>query len=142
MEAGGSSGMAGSTGGSIAGTGGGGSGGVGGDAGTGGQGGKGGKGDCASLIAEAESTLRQAQVCSLTIGALQCVDVVEDLCGCQVPINNLNSEPAQAYLQAKEAASKCDVACLDIVCIEPAGAVCTPDNQGSARGRCVTVFAI
>jgi hypothetical protein len=61
---------------------------------------------------------------------------VKTLCGCTVPVNNLNSESAQRYLAALEAASDCDVACTAVVCQDPDNAYCAANGNFSTMGIC------
>jgi hypothetical protein len=144
---GGSSGT-GTGGGSIGGSGGtsagGGSGGsVGGMGGTGSgglpSGGTGGLSDCTRIIADAQAALLSAQVCDPTL-ATKCTGKVEDLCGCVVPVNDPESAQTKAYLERREAAIECGVACLATVCPEPTTVMCgflSTTTAIVARAQCV-----
>ena len=99
----------------------GGAGGVSGRAGSGGMGGT----DCALAIQTAQSALAAAQYCNPLIGAgVICTGTVEDLCGCTVPVGDQNSQATKNYLAVREAAVRCGVPCLAIVCQEPTTAMC------------------
>jgi hypothetical protein len=98
--------------------------------------GKGGKADCNSLQATARNALAQAQVCSFTEDGAQCTGVVDDLCGCAVPVNDENSAATAKYLVALKALDECGIVCAAVVCIEPAGATCVRTTAGSGTGTC------
>jgi hypothetical protein len=105
-------------------------------AGGAGTAGKGGKADCDALQAAASNALAQAQICSFTADGRQCTGVVEDLCGCSVPVNDMNSAATAKYLVALKAAEECPFVCPAVVCIEPAGATCVRTTAGSGTGSC------
>jgi hypothetical protein len=53
-----------------------------------------------------------------------CSGHVEDLCGCTVPVNDAESAATKSYLSQRDAAVRCGVSCLAIVCREPTKATC------------------
>jgi hypothetical protein len=104
----------------------GGAGGMSGSAGSGGQ-------NCTTIVTNAQAALRAAQVCNLAISSQrQCQGTVEDLCGCTVPVNDPDSAATKSYLAQREAAVRCGVPCLAIVCQEPTNAMCA--YQGAMGG--------
>ena len=122
----------GGSGGSVGGAGGTGSGGL-------PSGGTGGVPDCSRTIAEAQAALASAQVCDPTATA-KCTGKVEDLCGCVVPVNDAASQQTKTYLELREAAIKCGVACPAIVCPEPTAVMCGFGGATTrivARAQCV-----
>ena len=110
--------------------------------GTGGTsaGGKGGKGmTCVELRQELETALEEAQVCTNAADALPCRGVVDDSCGCQVPVNDPNSAATkhyQALLDELHARDDCTIFCTDLVCSDVREASCLMPVQGN-RGQCV-----
>jgi hypothetical protein len=108
--------------------------------GTGGTAGKGGSDDCDALQGAASDALARAQVCSFTAGGRQCTGTVEDLCGCQVPVNNMSSEATEKYLAARAAAKGCVFLCPAVVCVEPDpdDVTCVRTSAGDSTGRCRT----
>jgi hypothetical protein len=104
----------------------GGAGGVSGSAGSGGE-------NCTTIVTNAQAALRAAQVCNLAISSReQCQGTVEDLCGCTVPVNDPESTATKSYLAQREAAVRCGVPCLAIVCQEPTVPMCV--YQGAMGG--------
>jgi hypothetical protein len=102
----------------------------------GGMAGKGGKSDCETLQDAARDALVQAQACSFTVNGRQCTGVVDDLCGCAVPVNDQHSAATAKYLVALAATEGCAIACPAVVCVEPEAATCFRTTAGSATGRC------
>jgi hypothetical protein len=107
-----------------------------GQGGGGGTAGKGGKDDCETLQVAASNALAQAQVCSFTADGRQCTGLVDDLCGCPVPVNDMNSAATAKYLVARKAAEECPFVCPAVVCIEPLSATCVRTTAGSGTGSC------
>jgi hypothetical protein len=113
----------GGTGGGGAGQGGAGQGGAAGVSGRAGNGGQGGD-DCTLAVQRAQAALSAAQLCNPLVGSNVCTGKVEDLCGCQVPVADQNSEQTKTYLELREPAVKCGVPCLAIPCMEPTTPMC------------------
>jgi hypothetical protein len=69
---------------------------------------------------------------------------VEDLCGCQVPVNQPESDATARYLAALEATKGCSILCAAVICLEPTSATCVRTSAGSSAGRCraggITLF--
>jgi hypothetical protein len=95
---------------------------------------------CDELLAEANTALEEAQACSLAVSSLECVDFVEDICGCEVPVAKRESSATKAYLAAVKALDGCPIPCPAERCENPTSARCTYDRPGSStEGYCVGV---
>jgi hypothetical protein len=144
---GGTGGSVGGTGGGVGGTGGnmpmagapgaGGlpAGGMGGTAGLGGDAGA--AGACDELLAKADAALEEAQACSIAVSSLQCVDFVEDVCGCEVPVAKRESSATKAFLAAVKALDGCPIPCPEERCDNVALARCITEGA-SIEGYCVS----
>jgi hypothetical protein len=110
---------------------------MGGTAGLGGDAGA--AGSCDELLAEADAALEEAQTCSLAVSSLQCVDFVEDICGCEVPVAKRESSATKKFLAAVKALDGCSISCPAERCENPTSARCTYDRPGSSvEGYCVS----
>ena len=115
-----------------------------GGAGSGGAaGGGGGELTCTKLFAQATKQLEAAQTCSLAANAMQCTGEVNNLCGCEVPVQRDNSAETQAYLATLKQIEKqkCTQVCPAIACFPVSFARCKANSPGSTGGTCVSGFA-
>ncbi len=108
-------------------------------AGTAGAGTAGSTGDpCTSLMAKASAALASATECNPAADALQCTGVVSDLCGCDVSVNQKDSQATQAYLSYQKQISMmgCVQSCTDVLCQAFTTGVCQTNMTSSTGGIC------
>jgi hypothetical protein len=103
------------------------------------RGGSGGSGpmQCTAVLTTANKALEAAQVCSLAVSSLQCVEFVETPCGCLVPVAKPESMATKTYLAALKALESCPVQCTQALCQNPSSGHCEFDSPSSAEGHCV-----
>jgi hypothetical protein len=87
------------------------------------------------LRSKVDALLAEAQACDPD-ESRPCAGLVVDECGCHVAVNDAESPEAQSYVKAVARLNeRCTVACLAVLCREPADAVCLPG--GIPASRCV-----
>ena len=115
----------------------------GGSAGGSGSGGSGGELTCAQLFAQANKQLEAARSCNLAMNVTQCTGEVNNLCGCEVPVQRDSSAETKAYLATLKQIEKqkCSQICPAIACFPVNHAQCKPNSQSGLVGTCVSNFA-
>ncbi len=111
--------------------------------GSSGESGEGGAGtDCDDLVERAAEQLVEARVCPALASRESCEARVQDLCGCDVSVDLLDSEATLAFLATKAELEEraCPVACIAMECQALLGGTCEPSADDPNFGACTPEF--
>ncbi len=88
---------------------------------------------CGEVQQRLSETLNELQACHPKAAQVQCTGTVLTICGCQVPINDPDSDLAAAYerdLNFIESNCSGEIACPAVLCFEPTTASCVQAGDG------------
>jgi hypothetical protein len=92
--------------------------------------------NCTQLEEEANDALWDARACESDSkpSPLTCETAVQNLCGCEIPVNNPDSEATEYYLAAKAALAKkeCLIVCPKVACFKFVGGYCSKSGVCNA----------
>jgi len=102
----------------------------------------GGAWDCDGLVERAAEQLNEARLCPALPSGETCEARVQDLCGCDVSVDLLDSEATLAFLATKAELEEraCPVTCVAMECPALLGGTCEPSTDEPEIGACTPVF--